>query len=175
MRHFDAIKYIHEIRSYFQGIIAKNQTGKFKMSSEDTLILKEISFFVTKLKNDLIRAENLINYVVEILFESEHKRYISKEQPLLSGAIPEDLYAYYDEFLYTKKDLTSVIKLMIIESLTQNGIQGYQKKKREILNIFGFQKNIFIQRFRSIRLVKRKTILIKKPEKYNRFQLYTNF
>jgi hypothetical protein len=145
MRHFDAIKYIHEIRSYFQGIIAKNQTGKFKMSSEDTLILQEISFFVTKLKNDLLRAENLINYVVEILFESEHKRYISKEQPLLSGAIPEDLYAYYDEFLYTKKDLTSVIKLMIIESLTQNGIQGYQKKKREILNIFGFQK-IFLFR-----------------------------
>ena len=145
MRHFDAIKYIHEIRSYFQGIIAKNKTGKMSMDSEDALILKEVSYFVTKLKNDLIRAENLINYVVEVLFESEHKKYISKEQPLLSGAIPDDLYAYYDEFLYTKKDLISVIKLMIIESLTQNGIKDYQKLKREMLNIFGFQK-IFLFR-----------------------------
>ena len=145
MRHFDAIKYIHQIRTYFQGIIAKNQKGKFKMDSDDTLILKEIGFFVTKLKNDLIRVENLINYVVEVLFESEHKKYISKEQCLLSGSIPEDLYSYYDEFLYTKKDLTSVIKLMIIESLTQNGIKDYQKIKREMLNIFGFQK-IFLFR-----------------------------
>ena len=145
MRHFDAIKYIHQIRTYFQGIIAKNQKGKFKMDSDDTLILKEIGFFVTKLKNDLIRVENLINYVVEVLFESEHKKYISKEQCLLSGSIPEDLYSYYDEFLYTKKDLTSVIKLMIIESLTQNGIKDYPKIKREMLNIFGFQK-IFLFR-----------------------------
>ena len=145
MRHFDAIKYIYEIRSYFQGIASKNKEGNKKMDSEDVQVIKEVSYFITKLKNDLIRAENLIKFVVEVLFESEHKKYISKEQPLLSGEIPEDLHSYYDEFLYSKKDLISVIKLMIIESLTQNGIQGYQKLKREMLNIFGFQK-IFLFR-----------------------------
>ena len=34
---------------------------------------------------------------------------------------------------------------MVIESITQNGIKGYQKLKREVLNIFGYQK-IFLFR-----------------------------
>ena len=49
------------------------------------------------------------------------------------------------------------------------------KKEEGNLKYIWIPKNIFIQRFRSIRLVKRKTILIKKPEKYNRFQLLPNF
>ena len=178
MRHFDAIKYIHEIRSYFQGIIAKNKSGNMKLDSENALILQEVSYFVTKLKNDLIRVENLIKYVVEILFESEHKKYISKEQPLLSGSFPEDLHSYYDEFLYSKKDLTSVIKLMIIESLTQNGIQGYQKLKREMLNIFGFQKIFLFRDLEVLGWLKEKQSSLKNLKNitdFNYSQVYEKF
>jgi hypothetical protein len=144
MRHFDAINYIAEVRIYSQNLTEKNK--RINSVGEDAQnSLKEFGYYITNLKNDLYKAENLINYVVNIFLESEHQRYKSKEQPLLSGNFPQDLYSYYDEFLYSKKDLSSLIKLMIIESLTQNGITGYQKLKREMLNIFGYQQ-IFLFR-----------------------------
>lgn len=46
---------------------------------------------------------------------------------------------------YMKKDLYGLIRLMVLESLTQNGIKDYYKLKREILNIYGYQ-NIFLLR-----------------------------
>jgi hypothetical protein len=144
MRHFDAIRYITEVRSYYQNLMAKNK-NLARVDEEGQNAIREMGYFINTLKHDLFRVENLINLVVEGLFESEHQRFKSKEQPLLSNVQPKDLYNFYDEFLYSKKDLTSLIKLMIIESLTQNGIIGYQKLKREILNIFGFQK-IFLFR-----------------------------
>ena len=139
MRHFDAIRYITEIRSYYQNIMAKNKNVA-SVDEQGQNAIKEVGYFINSLKNDLFRAENLINHVVQALFESDHQRFKNKEAPLLANDQPKDLYRFYDEFLYNKKDLTSLIKLMIIESLTQNGIVGYQKLKREILNIFGYQK-----------------------------------
>ena len=178
MRHFDAIQYISEIRNYYQVIISKNKTNKFAINSESTKDLEEISYFLTTLKNDLIKAENLIKYVVEVLFETEHRRYISKEQPLLSGAVPDDLHLYYDEFLYGKKDLITLIKLMIIESLTQNGVQGYQKLKREILNIFGFQKIFLFRDLEVLGWLKEKQSSLKKLKNitdFNYSQIYEKF
>ena len=64
---------------------------------------------------------------------------------LLAGDLPKNIYEFYDELLCEKKDLYGLIRLMIIESLTQNGIKDYFKLKREILNIYGYQ-NIFILR-----------------------------
>ena len=136
MRHFDAIRYITEIRTYYQNLMAKNKNLS-RVDEEGQNAIREVGYFLNSLKNDLFKTENLINQVIEGLFESEYQRFKSKEQPLLSNVQPRDLYNFYDEFLYSKKDLTSLIKLMIIESLTQNGIIGYQKLKREILNIFG--------------------------------------
>ena len=179
MRYFDAIKYISEIRKYYQGIIDKNKKENSIENSQN--LLKEVNYFVSKLKNDLFIAENLINYVVDILFESEHQKYTSKEQPLLSGGVPPDLYAYYDEFLSEKKDLKSLIKLMIIESLTQNGIQGYQKLKREMLNIFGFEKIFLFRDLEVLGWLKEKQSTLKKIKSiidfnysqiYEKFQLY---
>ena len=159
-----------EKNNFFCTIIAIN--------SESTKDLEEISYFLTTLKNDLIKAENLIKYVVEVLFETEHRRYISKEQPLLSGAVPDDLHLYYDEFLYGKKDLITLIKLMIIESLTQNGVQGYQKLKREILNIFGFQKIFLFRDLEVLGWLKEKQSSLKKLKNitdFNYSQIYEKF
>ena len=144
MRHFDAIRYISEVRTYYQNLMNKNKNVA-SVGEEGQNAIKEMGYFINTLKNDLFTAENLINYVVEALFQSEHQRFKSKEAPLLANDQPKDLYHFYDEFLYCKKDLISLIKLMIIESLTQSGIVGYQKFKREILNIFGYQK-IFLFR-----------------------------
>ena len=144
MRHFDAIRYISEVRAYYQNLMAKNKNVS-SVGEQGQNAIKEMGYFISSLKNDLFTAENLINHVVQALFESEHQSFKNKEAPLLANAQPKDLYNFYDEFLYCKKDLILLIKLMIIESLTQNGIVGYQKLKREILNIFGYQK-IFLFR-----------------------------
>ena len=142
MHYQDALKYIKSTREYYQ--------NKFKSSpkmsvTELKIVTDELNHYMNSVKNDLIKNENLINFVMEPLLDKERMRFIQKEQILLSGEIPDDLYNYYDEILCEQKDLNSLIKLMIIESLTQNGIQGYQKLKREILNIYGYQK-IFLFR-----------------------------
>ena len=178
MRHFDALKYIREIRNYYQQVLSKDKAGNSIFNSEGEKNLKEISYFLTNLKDNLLQVENIINYVVEVLFETEHRRYIGKEQPLLSGGFPEDLHDYYDEFLYGKKDLDTLIKLMIIESLTQNGVQGYQKLKREILNIFGFQKIFLFRDLEVLGWLKEKQSSLKNLKNITDFsysQIYEKF
>ena len=178
MRHFDALKYIREIRNYYQQVLSKDKTGNSIFNSEGEKNLKEISYFLTNLKDNLLQVENIINYVVEVLFETEHRRYIGKEQPLLSGGFPEDLHDYYDEFLYGKKDLDTLIKLMIIESLTQNGVQGYQKLKREILNTFGFQKIFLFRDLEVLGWLKEKQSSLKNLKNITDFsysQIYEKF
>ena len=78
---------------------------------------------------------------------------------MLSGELPNNLHNYYDEHLCEQKDLFLLIRLMVLESLTQNGIKDYQKLKREILNIYGFQ-NIFLFRdLEKLEWLKEKQIL----------------
>ena len=144
MHYLDALKYIKATREYYQKLFSNKNSSKLT-TSELKDMTEELKYFMSNFKNELVMNENLMNFVIEPLIDKEHLKYIEKEQLLLSGEIPDNLYNYYDEILCEQKDLISLIKLMIIESLTQNGIQGYQKLKREILNIYGFQK-IFLFR-----------------------------
>ena len=48
---------------------------------------------------------------------------------------------------------------MVIESLTQNGVQGYQKLKREILNIYGYQKIFLFRDLEMLGWLKEKQII----------------
>ena len=173
MRHFDALKYINEIKNYYKQLMANNKSSKKII--DDNKAIKEVGNYVGKIQNDLFRAQNLINYVVDLLYEGEHKRYLSNEQPLLSGEIPNNLYLYYEEFLYEKKDLITLIKLMIIESLTQNGISGYQKLKKEMLNIFGFQKIFLFRDLEELGWLKEKQTSLKNIMDFNYAQLFEKF
>jgi hypothetical protein len=67
------------------------------------------------------------------------------EQLLLSGELPSTLHLYYEDYICDKRDLNKILKLMVIESLTQGGIQDYNSIKRDILNIYGYQ-HIFLFR-----------------------------
>ena len=59
--------------------------------------------------------------------------------------MPPNLHLYYEDYICDKRDLHKILKLMVIESLTQGGIQDYNTIKRDILNIYGYQ-NIFLFR-----------------------------
>ena len=157
MHHLDALKYIKTYREYYQKLFT-NKNSKLS-ATELKNMTEELQYFMNNIKKDLIMNENLINFVIEPLIDKEHLKYIEKEQLLLAGDIPDNLHNYYDEILCEQKDLISLIKLMIIESLTQNGIQGYQKLKREILNIYGFQKIFLFRDLENLGWLKEKQLL----------------
>ena len=157
MHYLDALKYIKTYREYYQKLFT-NKNSKLS-ATELKNMTEELQYFMNNIKKDLIMNENLINFVIEPLIDKEHLKYIEKEQLLLAGDIPDNLHNYYDEILCEQKDLISLIKLMIIESLTQNGIQGYQKLKREILNIYGFQKIFLFRDLEILGWLKEKQLL----------------
>ena len=103
--------------------------------------------------------ENLINYLIKSKENNLYLNYIEKEQLMLAGDLPYNLYNYYEEHLYEQRDIKSLIKLMVIESLTQNGIKDYQKLKREILNIYGYQYIFLLRDLEQIGWLKEKIFL----------------
>ena len=156
MHYLDALKYMKAIKDYYKKFFQKGQ-GKQSIS-ELREVTTELNYFKS-LEKDLLMNENLMNFVIEPLLDKEHLRYIEKEQRMLAGDMPENLHSYYDELLCEKKELISIIKLMIIESLTQNGVQDYQKLKREILNIYGYQKIFLFRDLEILGWLKEKTII----------------
>ena len=139
MHYIDALKYINKIRDYYQRLASSSKDSNKKISFEKLKELtEELNYYMNKVKDDLIMNENIINYIVQPIKDPNYLKYIEKEQLMLAGDLPSNLYTYYDEHLCEQRDLISLIKLMILESLTQNGVKDYQKLKREILNIFFF-------------------------------------
>ena len=160
MHYMDALKYIDSIREYYQKLAAiiKDKNKKLSIEKQKELT-EEINYYIKSIKDDLTMNENIINYIVQPIKDPNYLKYIEKEQLMLAGDLPSNLYTYYDEHLCEQRDLTSLIKLMILESLTQNGVKDYQKLKREILNIYGYQ-NIFLFRdLESLGWLKEKAIL----------------
>ena len=160
MHYLDALKYVVKIREYYKEVAEKNKNNKKKMTLEELRnFTSEINYFMTNIKDSLVMNENIVNYITNSLSEPNHLKYVEKEQTLLSGDFPNNLYDFYDELLCEKKDLYSLIRLMVIESLTQNGIKDYNKLKREILNIYGFQTIFLLRDLETLGWFKEKQIL----------------
>ena len=146
MHYLDALKYINTIKEYYTNIAQASKESNKKLSIDKLKELtQELNYYMTSIKDNLIMNENIINYIVQPLRDPNYLKYIEKEQLMLAGDLPSNLYSFYEEHLCEQRDLKSLIKLMILESLTQNGVKDYQKLKREILNIYGYQ-NIFLFR-----------------------------
>ena len=159
MHYLDFINYLKNIREYYQKLFTKKNSNKILTTNDLKHESEELHYFMNSLKNDLIMSENLINYVTDPLLDKEHKEYIQKEQLLLSGVMPENLHRFYDDILCEQKNLISLIKLTVIESLTQNGVSDYQKLKREILNIYGYQKIFLFRDLENLGWLKEKQVL----------------
>ena len=160
MHYIDALKYINNIRDYYKNLATKSKDSKKKIPLEQIKeISEELNYYLKTIKDDLIMNENIINHIVQPLRDPNFLKYIEKEQLMLSGDLPDNLHNYYDEHLCEQKDLLSLIRLMVLESLTQNGIKDYHKLKREILNIYGFQKIFLFRDLEKLGWLKEKQIL----------------
>ena len=160
MHYLDALKYINTIKEYYTNVAQASKESNKKLSIDKLKELtQELNYYMTSIKDNLIMNENIINYIVQPLRDPNYIKYIEKEQLMLAGDLPSNLYSFYEEHLCEQRDLKSLIKLMILESLTQNGVKDYQKLKREILNIYGYQ-NIFLFRdLESLGWLKEKELL----------------
>ena len=160
MHYLDVIKYFVKIREHYKLLSEKNKTKKNNMSMAELHDLtSEINYYVSKIREPLVLNENILNNITHSLNEPNHLKYIEKEQLLLSGDLPNNLHEFYDELLFEKRDLNGLIRLMILESLTQNGIKNYYNLKREILNIFGYQYIFLLRDLETLGFFKEKILL----------------
>ena len=145
MYYLDAYKYVSQILEYYQNIVKKDKQ-KGKSSPEDIeLFIKEVKKYMTELKKPIFENKNILTHIMDNVADSQYKQYIKNEIILLTGPKPPNLHLYYEDYISDKKDLNKILKLMVIESLTQGGVKNYNSIKRDILNIYGYQK-IFLFR-----------------------------
>ena len=145
MHYLDANKYVSQTFEYYQNIVKKDKE-KGNSSFEDiNHITKEVNKYIAELKQPLFANKSILNHIINNLADSQYLQYIRNEQILLTGEIPPNLHLYYEDYISDKRDLNKILKLMVIESLTQGGVQNYNSIKRDILNIYGYQ-NIFLFR-----------------------------
>ena len=83
--------------------------------------------------------------MIHEIFKIVDEDYQIKENSILQGISQSNSETFYDDCITDKKDLDKILSLMILESLTQNGIENYAKIKRDILAVYGYQ-NIFLLR-----------------------------
>ena len=156
MNYILGIQYIAAVKNYYGDLTIKSQGNRSLVELAD--LTDEIKKY-TNVRADFEKNERLLDFVINSLKDEDLIRYREKEQILLSGEMPERLHEFYDEHLCQQKDLIKLIKLMIIESLTQNGIEGYPQLKREIINIYGFQKIFLFRDLENLGWLKEKTKL----------------
>lgn len=145
MNYTDANQYIKKLTDYYQNLAFKEkEKGKTSSLKDIERILNELKIYKNEIKDPLYANQSIIYHIISNISD-EYKKYIQNEQILLTSDLPQNLHLYYEDYICDKKDLHEILKLMVIESLTQGGIQDYNSIKRDILNIYGFQ-NIFLFR-----------------------------
>lgn len=140
----DVYRYIIKTDTYYQNIAMKSGSSKRKESlNEINQITSDVNFYVSNIKQPLSYNENLMDYIRQFIIKPEYRKFTQYEQLLITAQLPTHLHDYYDEYLCDKKDLSKILRLMVIEYLTQGNINDYQNMKRDILNMYGYDK-IFI-------------------------------
>lgn len=141
MHYLVANQYLSKISEYYVKLASKDSSSISDMPKDSS----ELRKFMLEIKQPLFASKNIFYHIIDNVFDSEYFKYIKNEQLLLAGKLPTNLHLYYEDYICDKKDLNKILKLMVIESLTQGGIQNYNEIKRDILNIYGYQK-IFLFR-----------------------------
>ena len=90
-------------------------------------------------KNYMSQNINIARYLNNYQNNLKKREFIEKEQLLLAGQLPAGLHEYYENYVGEKKNFYEILRLMLLESITQNGIKDYEKIKRDLLNVYGFQ------------------------------------
>ena len=155
MNYLDANQYLFELRKYIG-----NKTNKENIKSNDfeefRKILEEINNFVSLYRAPITINTKIMAEIINENIKDENKNFANKERIFLGGNVPTNLELFYSDYMSERKDLSKLIKLLCIESLTQGGIKDYLNIKRDILNIYGYQKIFLLRDLESIEFLKEK-------------------
>ena len=162
MNYLDANRYMIDLKQYYVEMAQKSQ--KTKDLKDMQKIISSYNDFLTHYKIPLEINNKFLTKFIDENYKDDNIIYRQKEGIFLSGAIPDNLKLFYDDYITDKKDLLKLLNLFIIETLTQGGVKDYNSLKRDILNIYGYQ-NIFLFRdLEAIGLIKEKAVLKKLTE-----------
>ena len=113
---------------------ARNETDFSKLQNT----LKNFKQYLSK-KDDIFKNYNLAKFITNKQNNYKNIKIIQTERILLNGFKVDNIQNLYDELIGERVNLYDILRLMIIENLTRNGILKYNIIKRDILNIYGFQ------------------------------------
>ena len=157
MNYLDANKFISELEGYYiERAKKKENTKDLKVMEED---IQSFNDFLTFYKNPIIINKRIISLFINENLKEENMAYRIKESIFLSGAFPNNLKLFYDDYIADKKDLYKLLNLFIIETLTQGGVKDYNTLKRDILNVYGYQYIFLFRDLEAIGLLKEKEVL----------------
>ena len=157
MNYLDANKFISELEGYYiERAKKKENTKDLKVLEED---IQSFNDFLTFYKNPIIINKRIISLFINENLKEENMAYRIKESIFLSGAFPNNLKLFYDDYIADKKDLYKLLNLFIIETLTQGGVKDYNSLKRDILNVYGYQYIFLFRDLEAIGLLKEKEVL----------------
>jgi hypothetical protein len=146
MHYNNANTYLKMRSNYFQEIEEKTRNLNTNDETEKmNKYMNELIKLNKEDKNYMGQNINIARYLNNYQNNLKKREFIEKEQLLLAGQLPAGLHEYYENYVGEKKNFYEILRLMILESITQNGIKDYEKIKRDLLNVYGFQ-NIFLFR-----------------------------
>ena len=146
MHYNNANTYLKMRSNYFQEIEEKTRNLNTNDETEKmNKYMNELIKLNKEDKNYMSQNINIARYLNNYQNNLKKREFIEKEQLLLAGQLPAGLHEYYENYVGEKKNFYEILRLMLLESITQNGIKDYEKIKRELLNVYGYQ-NIFLFR-----------------------------
>ena len=132
-------KYLMSISEHIKYL--RDNKNNLKSTSEINAALVDLNKLIDS--NSFLNDNmEMINQIFKIIDDEDYQ---TKEFSILKGTSQTNSETFYDDYIIDKKDMHKILNLMILESLTGSGISNYEKFKKDILAVYGYQ-NLFLFR-----------------------------
>ena len=132
-------KYLMSISEHIKYL--RDNKNNLKSTSEINAALVDLNKLIDS-NSYLNDNMEMINQIFKIINDEDYQ---TKEFSILKGTSQTNSETFYDDYIIDKKDMHKILSLMILESLTGSGISNYEKFKKDILAVYGYQ-NLFLFR-----------------------------
>ena len=132
-------KYLMSISEHIKYL--RDNKNNLKSTSEINAALVDLNKLIDS--NSFLNDNmEMINQIFKIINDEDYQ---TKEFSILKGTSQTNSETFYDDYIIDKKDMYKILNLMILESLIGSGISNYEKFKKDILAVYGYQ-NLFLFR-----------------------------
>ena len=133
----------------------KSNKDNVKTTSQLSNALSEFSKILDS-KDDIYANQGFLSTIFNNIGDDDYKSRERKERSLLDGEEQVNSEIFYDDYISEKKDLSKILNIMILESLTKGGIKNYESLKKDMLSIYGYQKIFLFRNLETLGWLKEK-------------------